>query len=80
MFPFRRNLKSIKNAMEDLRSFPAPKNIKKVNFKTICIYGEKSEYVNKYSLHQLQRYHMRLFISIIDDFNFLPYNGRLKND
>ena len=41
------NLSSIKIAMNDLRSFPDIKKNSKVYIKTLCIFGEKSDYVKE---------------------------------
>ena len=39
------NLLAIKKAMDNLRSFPVPQNVKVVENKTLCIYGQNSNYV-----------------------------------
>ena len=41
------DLISIKKAMKDLRSFPRNDNFDQVETKGLCIYGEKSNYVNE---------------------------------
>ena len=41
------NLTAIKKAMNDLRSFPEIVKNKKVDTRSLCIYGQKSDYVNK---------------------------------
>ena len=41
------NLTAIKKAMNDLRSFPTIYKDKKVDTRSLCIYGQKSDYVNK---------------------------------
>ena len=41
------NLTSIKNAMNNLRSFPKIDKNNKVDTKSLCIYGQKSDYVNQ---------------------------------
>ena len=41
------NLTSIKNSMNNLRSFPKIDKNNKVDIKSLCIYGQKSDYVNK---------------------------------
>ncbi len=40
------NLTAIKKAMNDLRSFPKIDKNNKTDTKSLCIYGEKSDYVN----------------------------------
>ena len=40
------NLKTIKKSMNDLRSFPKIDKNHKVDTKSLCIYGQNSEYVN----------------------------------
>ena len=40
------NLKTIKKSMNDLRSFPKIDQNHKVDTKSLCIYGQNSEYVN----------------------------------
>ena len=41
------NLLAIKEAMNNLRSFPFPQKIKSVEHETLCIYGQNSDYVTK---------------------------------
>ena len=41
------NLTSIKNTMNNLRSFPKIDKNNKVDTKSLCIYGQKSDYVNE---------------------------------
>ena len=41
------NLTAIKRAMIDLRSFPKMETNNKVDIKSLCIYGGKSDYVNE---------------------------------
>ena len=41
------NLLAIKEAMNNLRSFPFQKKIRSLNNETICIYGQNSNYVTK---------------------------------
>ena len=41
------DLISIKKAMKDLRSFPRNDKVNQVETKALCIYGEKSNYVNE---------------------------------
>ena len=40
------NLLAIKEAMNNLRSFPFPKKVEVVNNKTLCVYGQNSDYVS----------------------------------
>ncbi|MDC1194556.1 alpha/beta fold hydrolase [Pseudomonadota bacterium] len=41
------NLLAIKESMNNLRSFPSPPKGKTLDHKTICIYGQNSDYVTK---------------------------------
>ena len=50
------NLISIKRAMNDLRSFPKLKNINKVETKSLCIFGQKSNYVNDFHFDIFNKY------------------------
>ena len=45
------NLLAIKEAMNDLRSFPFQEKVEAVNNKTLCVYGQNSDYVSKENLH-----------------------------
>jgi esterase len=45
------NLLAIKESMTNLKSFPLPKTTKTADNKTLCIYGENSNYVNKNNLN-----------------------------
>ena len=50
------NLISIKKAMNDLRSFPEIKNKNKLETKSLCIYGQKSNYVNNFHFEIFNKY------------------------
>ena len=57
------NLLAIKEAMTNLRSFPVPKKIKTVEHKTLCIHGEKSNYVTKK--------HLKIFSNFFSNVSFV---------
>ena len=50
------NLISIKRGMNDLRSFPVLNNINKVKTKSLCIFGQKSNYVNDFHFKTFNKY------------------------
>ena len=47
---------TIKKTMNDLRSFPKIEKNNKVDTKSFCIYGQKSEYVNENHFQIFQNY------------------------
>ena len=50
------NLTSIKKAMDDLQSFPEIKNKNKVKSQLLCIFGQKSKYVNDFHFEIFNKY------------------------
>ena len=59
------NLLAIKEAMNNLRSFPFPQKIKSVEHETLCIYGQNSDYVTKENSNAFSNFFLnRSFIEI----------------
>ncbi len=55
------NLKAIKRALNDLRSFPIIKNINQFDKEIMCIYGEKSKYVKDAHFKIFKKYFPNIF-------------------
>ena len=55
------NLPTIKKVMNNLRSFPKINKIKKVGTKSLCIYGQKSDYVNEKHFQIFKIYFSNIF-------------------
>ena len=59
------NLLAIKEAMNNLRSFPFPQKIKNVEHETLCIYGQNSDYVTKENANAFSNFFLnRSFVEI----------------
>ena len=59
------NLLAIKESMDNLRSFPFPEKIRKVDHKMLCIYGENSDYVTKENINVFNNFFSnRFFVEI----------------
>ena len=59
------NLLAIKEAMNNLRSFPFPQKIKNVEHETLCIYGQNSDYVTKENCNAFSNFFLnRSFVEI----------------
>ncbi len=66
------NLTAIKKAMNDLRSFPKIDINNKVDTRTLCIYGQKSNYVNENDFQIFKSFFSNvLFHKIINAGHFL---------
>ena len=61
------NLEVIKKSMKDLRSFPAFENIKLIENKILCIYGEDSDYVNDEYFNNFKHYFSNVSFQKIKD-------------
>lgn len=61
------NLKTIKSGMSDLRGFPNEVDLKASVIKTICIYGEKSSYLNENFKKDFQRLFSNLKFEKVND-------------
>jgi pimeloyl-ACP methyl ester carboxylesterase len=58
-------LLAIKEAMDNLRSFPVLEKISKVDHKMLCIYGENSDYVTKENINVFNNFFSnRFFVEI----------------
>ena len=59
------NLLAIKEAMNNLRSFPFPQKIKNIEHETLCIYGQNSDYVTKENSNAFSNFFLnRSFVEI----------------
>ena len=61
------NLSAIKEAMTNLRSFPFSQKIKTVDHKTLCIYGENSDYVTKENFHVYSNFFSNISFAEIEN-------------
>ena len=61
------NLKTIKSGMSDLRGFPNQVNFKASLIKTVCIYGEKSSYLNENIKKDFERLFSNLKFEKVND-------------
>ena len=61
------NLSAIKEAMTNLRSFPFSQKINTVDHKTLCIYGENSDYVTKEIFHVYSDFFSNISFSEIEN-------------
>ena len=61
------NLEAIKNSMRDLRSFPNFDHSSLIDNKTLCIYGEKSNYVKEKYFNNFNNYFSNITFQKIED-------------
>jgi esterase len=59
------NLLAIKEAMNDLRSFPFQEKVEAVTNKTLCVYGQNSDYVSKENFHIFKNFFSNISFSEI---------------
>jgi len=61
------NLEVIKKSMKDLRSFPEFDNVKLIENKILCIYGQNSDYVKEEYFNNFKKYFSNLSFQKIKD-------------
>jgi pimeloyl-ACP methyl ester carboxylesterase len=59
------NLLAIKEAMNDLRSFPFQEKVEAITNKTLCVYGQNSDYVSKENFHIFKNFFSNISFSEI---------------
>ena len=73
------NLKAIKKSLPDLRKFPIIKNINKFDKEVLCIYGGKSEYVERAHFKIFKKYFSNIiFHEIKNADHFLHVDNPLE--
>ena len=61
------NLGIIKKSLSNLKSFPLPKKYKKNKNSTLCIYGDRSNYVDEENLDIFKKYFTNITFKKIED-------------